>query len=515
MSQDIYLYDSITKKNADYELWMAFPGPKSFALSSLGFLWVFKEIDEMPDVNAEMVFSDTRKTVALPSEVNLIGFSFSFDMDFLTIFSMLEKYKIPLKAADRSDNLPLVFAGGPVVSANPEPYKDFFDFIIIGDGEDVNLEVVRLCKNNKTLSKKEVLEKLSQIEGVYVPSAAPQRVKKLTKRLTECIYTPILSRDAFFKNTFIVEVSRGCANRCGFCLASYLNLPLRSMPYDELINVIDLGLSKTDKIALLGAQISAHPHFDDICKYIYDKINSGQKIEMSISSLRIDAVKPEIIKTLVAAGQKNTTLAIEAGSERLRKVINKNVAEEQIFNAVKICRENGLKGVKFYGMLGLPTETDEDLAELLRLAEELKKENKGFDISFGFSSFVPKANTPFQWCGREETKSLEDKVNYLKKEFHKLGITAHFSSIKWDYWQAVLSRGDSSLTDFLIAVYENGGKIGAFKSAAKEYIDADYFAINNYSFEKELPWDFIDIKPGKNFLIEENKRLLSLQNVTV
>ena len=236
---------------------------------------------------------------------------------------------------------------------------------------------------------------------------------------------------------------------------------------------------------------------------------------MSISSLRIDAVKPEIIKTLVAAGQKNTTLAIEAGSERLRKVINKNVAEEQIFNAVKICRENGLKGVKFYGMLGLPTETDEDLAELLRLAEELKKENKGFDISFGFSSFVPKANTPFQWCGREETKSLEDKVNYLKKEFHKLGITAHFSSIKWDYWQAVLSRGDSSLTDFLIAVYENGGKIGAFKSAAKEYIDADYFAINNYSFEKELPWDFIDIKPGKNFLIEENKRLLSLQNVTV
>ena len=273
MSQDIYLYDSITKNNADYELWMAFPGPKSFALSSLGFLWVFKEIDEMPDVNAEMVFSDTRKTVALPSEVNLIGFSFSFDMDFLTIFSMLEKYKIPLKAADRSDNLPLVFAGGPVVSANPEPYKDFFDFIIIGDGEDVNLEVVRLCKNNKTLSKKEVLEKLSQIEGVYVPSAAPQRVKKLTKRLTECIYTPILSRDAFFKNTFIVEISRGCANRCGFCLASYLNLPLRSMPYDELINVIDLGLSKTDKIALLGAQISAHPHFDDICRYIYDKIN--------------------------------------------------------------------------------------------------------------------------------------------------------------------------------------------------------------------------------------------------
>ena len=287
------------------------------------------------------------------------------------------------------------------------------------------------------------------------------------------------------------------------------------MPYDELIKVIELGLSKTNKIALLGAQISAHPHFGDICEYIYKKIQNGEKIEMSLSSLRIDAVKPDIIKTLVTAGQKNTTLAIEAGSERLRKVINKNVTEEQIFEAVKICRENGLKGVKFYGMLGLPTECDEDLEELLRLAKRLKEENKGFDISFGFSSFVPKANTPFQWCGREQTKSLENKVNYLKKEFHKLGITAHFSSIKWDYWQAVLSRGDESLTDFLIDVYQKGGKIGAFKSCAKDTIDADFFALSNYEFDAALPWDFIEIKPGKEFLIEENKRLLSLQKVTL
>lgn len=515
MAKDTYLYNSITNKNADFTLWMAFPGPKSFAMSSLGFLWVFKGIDEIEDINAEMIFSDTDKTHHQVSEVGVIGFSFSFDMDFLTIFSMLDKYKIPLKAGDRDETCPLIFAGGPVVSANPEPYREFFDFIIIGDGEDVNLEVARLCKDNKDKPRKEILNMLSQIEGVYVPSLHPQSVKKLTKRLSECIYTPILSEDAFFKNTFIVEVSRGCANRCGFCLASYLNLPLRSMPYEELIKVIDLGLSKTDKIALLGAQISAHPHFEDICRYIYEKIQAGEKIEMSLSSLRIDAVKPDVIKTLAAAGQKNTTLAIEAGSERLRRVINKNVTEEQIFEAVKICRENGLKGVKFYGMLGLPTECAEDLEDLLTLAGKLKEENKGFDISFGFSSFVPKAHTPFQWCGREGTKSLEDKVNYLKKEFHKLGITAHFSSIKWDYWQAVLSRGDSSLSDFLIDVYKKGGKIGAFRAAAKDAIDADFFALDNYLFDIDLPWDFIEIKPGKDFLIAENKRLLNLQKVTI
>ena len=230
---------------------------------------------------------------------------------------------------------------------------------------------------------------------------------------------------------------------------------------------------------------------------------------MSVSSLRVDAITPDVVQTLAAAGQKNSTLAIEAGSERLRKVINKNLTEQQIFNAVKIAKENGLKGLKFYGMIGLPTEKYEDLQEIIELGRKVKLENKGFDISFGFSSFVPKPNTPFQWCGRENTKSLEEKANFLKKELHKIGISSNISSIKWDYWQAVLSRGDETLNDFILEVYKMGGKLGAFKSAAKKLnIDTDYFALENYSFEKPLPWDFIEINPGKEFLIKENKRLI-------
>ena len=194
----------------------------------------------------------------------------------------------------------------------------------------------------------------------------------------------------------------------------------------------------------------------------------------------------------------------------MRKVINKNLSEEQIFSAVKIARNNGLKGLKFYGMIGLPTETDGDINAIINLAKRVKKENKGFDISFGFSSFVPKPNTPFQWFGREDTKSLENKSNYLKKELHKLGVTAHISSIKWDYWQAVLSRGDETLNHFILEVYKQGGKLGAFKSAAKKFnINTDYFAIENYSFDKKLPWDFIAISPGKEFLIKENQRLIN------
>lgn len=502
-----YLYNSINI--SDYKMWMAFPAIYSFSMASLGFLWMFKTIDEVEDVSIERICSDTEKTQFKPSDVNLIAFSFSFDLDFLEIFKMLEKYNIPLKSKDRT-SAQLIFAGGPVVSANPEPYKEIFDFFVIGDGEDINLQAVRLCKANKNKPKDEILKLLSEIDGVYVPKYS-KAVNKHTKKISECIYTPILTEDAFFPNTFIIEMTRGCANRCGFCLASYLNLPLRSIPYETLKQVIDLGLENTNKIALLGAQISAHPHFHDICKYIYEKIQNGQNIEMSVSSLRVDAITPDVVKTLVAGGQKNSTLAIEAGSERLRRVINKNLTEEQIFNAVKIAKDNGLKGFKFYGMIGIPTETQADLEAIIELAKRVKKENKGFDISFGFSSFVPKPHTPFQWCGREDSKSLEKKSNFLLKELRKIGVTAHVSSIKWDYWQAVLSRGDSSLTDFLIEVYKQGGKLGAFKSAAKKFeIDTDYFACKNYSLDSELAWDFINIRPGKDFLIKENQRLLNI-----
>lgn len=513
-STETFLYSPNTNKNAVFNMWMAFPGCEAFSMSSLGYLWMFKSIDEIEDVNIERICSDTVKTRFRAEEIDLLGFSFSFDMDFLTIFSMLEKYKIPLKTALRGNDYPLVFAGGPVVSANPEPYADFFDFIIIGDGEDVNLQVVNTCKNMQGKDRSELLNALAQIEGIYVPSIKQGKVKKLTKRLEECIYTPILSGSAFFPHTFILEVARGCANRCGFCLASYLNLPLRFMPYQDVIDAIELGLSKTNKIALLGAQLSAHPQFDKICDYIYQKVQSGQKIEMSVSSLRTDSITPEILKTLIATGQKNITLAIEAGSERLRKVINKNLTEEQILKAVDIAANEGLKGFKFYGMLGLPTETQADIDEMIALAKKIKTLYKGFDISFGFSTFVPKANTPFQWCGREDTKALEQKEHYLKKEFHKLGVKASFSSAKWDYWQAVLSRGDRCLADFLIETYKNGGKLGAFKSAAKKCnINTDYYALEDYSYTQPLPWDFIDIKPGREFLIQETKRLLAYSGV--
>jgi radical SAM superfamily enzyme YgiQ (UPF0313 family) len=238
------------------------------------------------------------------------------------------------------------------------------------------------------------------------------------------------------------------------------------------------------------------------------KLDSGTDIELGISSLRTDAINPQLIQTLVKGGQKTSTIAIEAASERLRKFINKNLKEEQILNAIRIARENNLKGLKIYSMIGIPNETIEDIDEFIKLAKLIKSQNKGFNITFSFSSFVPKPHTPFQWSKREDTKSLEKKQKYLEKELAKLGIGAKFSSAKWDYWQTVLSRGDDSLAEFLIEVYKQGGKIGAYKSALKELnLDISKF-VDGYIFEDKLPWDFIELYPGKQLLINEYNRLI-------
>lgn len=494
------LYKSNT---GEYNLVMAYPAIEAFALSSLGYLWLYKTADTKEGVNAAMISTDN--TNINSKETNAISFSMSFDFDYLGMLEILDKLNLPFLAKDRSDDLPLIFAGGPVLTTNPMPYKDFFDFIIIGDGEDVFNQVLDILILK--LSKKETLEQLSELESVFVPKYANNKIKRASVSLNNVIYTPIISKKSYFKDNFIIEISRGCMNRCAFCTASYTNLPYRYYEYEKIIECIELGLNYTNKIALLGAQISAHPNFNDIMSYIRNKISHGTEIELGISSLRTDAISEDIIKTIVLGGQKHSTIAIEAASERLRKFINKNLKEEQILNAVKTAKKNGLKGLKIYSMIGIPTETQDDIDEFLALAKKIKEQNKGFSIEFSFSTFVPKPQTPLQWIKREDTKSLEKKQRYLEKELSKIGVSSKFSSPKWDYWQTVLSRSDEKMTPALIEVYKNGGKIGAYKQAVKNLNINISKSIEGYDFDERLPWDCIESNPSKQLLINEYKRL--------
>lgn len=532
MNNEKFLYERKNYKTAPVKIWFSFPAIESFGLASLGFLSLFKSLDENENVFVEKIFTDTQKTELSPKNLDGIGFSVSFEFDFLNIFKILEKHNIPFLAKERDENFPLLFAGGPVMSANPEPFCEFFDFIMLGDGEEKFNKVVEIFKNNKNLSKQELLNLFSQQEGFYVPSLTkynPQTrkvsaidgsdfvVKKSFYNLKNCIHTTILSEKSYFKNTFIIEIERGCPQRCGFCLASYLNYPVRFLPFEEIIKMIDFGLKYTDKLALLGAGVALHPDFEKICQYLSEKIKLNNNIEFSVSSLRADSVSPKIVQTLVEAGQKTATIAIEAGSERLRKIINKNLTEAQIFETVKTAYENGLKGLKIYAMIGLPTETTNDLDEMINLINRLKKQFKGFNLSLSFATFVPKAQTPFQFCSRENSKSLEKKYQYLQKKFHQIGIKINCSSVNWDYWQALISRGDRQLSQYLINIFKAGGNIGAFKNEYKSLLkqnllpNPDYYALNPIDTTISNPWDFIHSHFTKEALIKENQKLLTTE----
>lgn len=503
---DKFLYKSGPIDDFAYKIVMGYPACESFALSSLGYMWLSKLVDENPEFSLSQVFTDSE---VLPDKRNIeaISFSLSYEMDFMGLFEILEKLNIPVFSINRSEVF--VFAGGPVITSNPMPFAKVFDFMLIGDGEELLQRVLLLLKNNRNLPRNEVLQQLSEMEGVYVPSLN-NIATKVTEPLCSSVYTPILSTRAYFSDTFIIEVERGCYNRCGFCLASYLNLPVRYVDYDEIIAKIEFALQYTKNIALLGAQVSAHPRFEDICSYIISKIEAGENLDVNFSSLRVDAVNEKVIKLLKISGQKTFTVAIEAATERLRKVINKNLKEERLFEALQFAYDGGMQGVKVYCMLGLPTETQDDVQAFVDLAKRLKGLYKRFDITFSFSTFVPKPHTPFQWVAREDANSLERKQKFLTKELSKLGVKSKFSSVKWDYYQTLISRGDDGLGEYLYRVYKQGGKLGAYKSVAKELkINTDFYVMRDYSLDEQLPWNNIIIPtPGKDVLKNEYKRLM-------
>jgi len=565
-----YTYTPAIKNNDAIQLWFCFPSTYMVGMSSLGYLHLFRLFDENPEVAPERVFTDTKKTSRSSREIELMGFSFSFEFDFMGLFKILEKYEIPFRAKDRGDDFPLIFGGGPVLTANPEPFADFFDFIIIGEGEEILDEIVQAYKKirgvknkpkqkgfsdlgkyelteesviseNRTTNslptyyKRKKLLELSKVEGIYTPSFyepeynpdktikkyakltedAPERInKRYIKNLQKSIGTPIVAKKAVFPNMFMIETARGCPKRCRFCIASYLTLPARYPRVEAIKNAVDAGLEYSDKIGLLGALIAEHPNFEEICRHILER-REEKEFGISVSSLRVDTITPLIIETLVKCGQKQNTIAIEAGTERLRKVINKNLNEEAIFKGVKIAHDNGLKGLKIYGMLGLPTETEEDIKQLAALMIRLKKENKGFNLTLSSSSFVPKAGTPFQWSERAKNNILESKNNYLRKELNLNKIIYKPTSIKWDYIQAVLSRGDRRLSRLLEAVYAFGGTLGSWNRAYREIGEIlelpnfEWYGLRKRSYEEILPWSLINTGIKTDTLIQESKKAIS------
>ena len=531
MNQETRLYTPVLKQADALRIAWVYPAIYSFAMSSLGYLLLFAQLDQNPLAEPERFSSETIAQANLRNS-QLMGFSFSFELDILEILKAFETTSMPFNANERGEEWPLVFCGGPVPMTNPEPYAPFFDFFLIGEGEELLTETITVLHRVQGLSKQEQLKALaSEVEGVYVPSLIDVEYETpdgpikgfhptsdtlpfpIKRRFVENLdgfvaASPILSPEAYFSNSHLVEVMRGCSHRCRFCLASYSMLPTRGATLQPIIDKIEQGLAHTDRLGLLGALVADHPEFDALMDYLDTYMDQVKPIRISTGALRADRITPKLCNTLAKSGSEKLTIAIETGSEALRKRINKHLSTDAIFSAAETVLASNLKGMKLYFMAGLPGESDADLDASIELIQALKKQYKQLKLTVGCSTFVPKAWTPFQWQERMPTKVLEQRHQRFKKGLLKV---ADFrpSSPKWDQIQAVLSRGDRRLAPLLVEFYRLGGSAGSLKRAFKQWDkpvpSIDWYGNRARPQEEILPWDKLELSVPKDILWKEGQ----------
>ena len=467
---------------------LAFPSTYSIGITSLGYQVIWATLAKREDIDVRRLFTDQGD---IPHRTcDLFGLSLSWELDGPVLLDLLEQQRIPLWSHQRGENNPIVFGGGPVLTANPEPLAPFFDVVLLGDGEELLPAFIDTLQQVKQLPRTDRLRALAKVPGVYVPrfyepiydaddtlltvkpveSDLPPSIAKQTWRGNTLTHSTVITPDAAWPNIHMVEVVRSCPELCRFCLASYLTLPFRSPSLDDgLIPAIEKGLTATKRLGLLGASVTQHPQFGELLQWLdKDRFND---IRLSVSSVRAATVNSELTRILNRRGSKSLTIAIESGSERIRAMINKKLAQEEIFAAAKYAFEGGLSGLKLYGMVGLPTEEDSDIDDTSNLLLNLKKTTPGLRLTLGVSTFVPKAHTPFQWHGIN--RKAEKRLKQLAKQLKPKGIEVRPESFGWSTIQALLSRSDRRLAPVIASVRGSHNKLGSWKKAYKAAREGD------------------------------------------
>lgn len=511
-------------------------------MSNLGFQAIYHLLNNLDYVVCERAFLPDDKDIAefdrtstplfsLESqrpitEFDIIAFSISFEEDYLNILKIFDLAKIPFLSSARKSAQPLIMAGGVAVSLNPEPIADFLDLFAIGEGEQFVAEFIDTFKTAqlKAKTKDGFLEALIPVEGVYIPSfykieyqenfikeftpvkGSPAKVKSRKVKRLDAFTAPsshILTRETNFSNTYLIEVERGCGRGCRFCAAGFVYLPPRERELNGLKQGVLNGMGLTQKVGLVGAAVSEYSDLKALCGIVID--GNG---ELTLSSIRLDALNKETIRLLKQGGYKTITIAPEAGSKRLRDVINKSFSEKDIIDAIDIISASGIQKLKLYFMIGLPTETTEDIEAIIELALKIKDALHGGLITLSINPFIPKPVTPFQWCAYEDVKSLKNKMGIIKDGLkNEKGIKINSLSPREGYTQTILSVGDRRIGKVLADAHEKGWN-NAIKSAAP---GAGFYAERQRGFSEVLPWDFIDNGIKKKYLWQEYQRALQGQ----
>ena len=529
--------------HAEQKVAIVYPNTYFVGMSNLGLHIIYEEINLHPSSVCERIFLpekkeldvyDKTKTPLMSVETqrpmhqfDVVAFDVTFEMDYFHIPLMLRYGRVPVMSEDRTGFDPIVIAGGPCATFNPEPFADFIDAFIIGEGEGIVtavLERIRKGRENGE-SREETISALAQIDGVYVPvlytpqyddnkrfvgydiaDGAPKIIRRHFEALTSGGETVIATNFTEFGAMYIIEVARGCGRHCRFCMAGYCFRVPRVRPLDILKEGVDRAEKLGKKVGLMGAAISDYPEVDELVTYIRSK-----DMRYSCASLRADSLTQAVVDGLAESGQKTITIAPETGSERLRRVINKGISEENLRTAAQLSAKSGIQHMRLYIMIGLPTETDEDIDAIVGLAERTQAHMaevgcKG-RLTLSINPFIPKPFTPFQWMAMDHQKSVEKKLQYIKKSLQKnRRIEVLVESPKEAYIQGVLARGDRRLGRVLAAcALDRGCK--SFKSEMKKAgLDMDDCNYRERKFEDYLPWSHLDMGLRNGYLEQEWQR---------
>ena len=557
------LYSIVKDKNTvDFRIALGFPDTYEIGMSHLGLKILYDIINADPHCWAERVYTPWTDFEALMRqkglplyglesldplrEFDVIGFSLQYELSYTNVLNMLDLSGLNPLAAERAEDDPVIIAGGPCAS-NPEPLADFIDLFQIGEGEEVMMEMIALYRGMKadgSYTKKEFLRRAAQIPGIYVPSlyqvsyhddgtiasvtptdGAPAKVtKRIIQDMSSVRYpsTFIVPYMETVHDRAVLEVMRGCIRGCRFCQAGFIYRPLRAKNPDVLCAQGKALCDSTgyDELSLSSLSTSDHPQVEELLSRMIDYTDE-KKIGLSLPSLRVDNFSEELLEKVSRIHKTGLTFAPEAGNQRMRNVINKGVDEDEIMNTCKIAFEGGYTSVKLYFMSSLPTETDEDVKDIGRLAQRIvdlyfsleKRPRKMVSVSISVAVFVPKCDTPFQWVGQDDFETIQRKQAALLDSIRSRKISVAWHDVHTSVLEGVIARGDRKLGKAIYLAWKKGCRLDSWSEcfdydkwmeAIREAgLTVEFYASRTRDLDEILPWDHIDVGVSKNFLKRE------------